>query len=65
MKELVKLWKKSVNWKEMTAKQKRLLVACGIFAGLAVVFINSWLVFPFGIAAASCAYLLDGGNIEE
>lgn len=65
MKELVELWKKSVNWHQMTAKQKRLTVAFGVTASLAVVFINSWLVFPFGIVAASCYYLLEGENIEE
>lgn len=47
MKKLVKLWKDSVNWNQMSEGQKRLAVKFGVSAALTLAFCWSWLVIPF------------------
>ena len=67
MKELMKIWKESVGWKNFTNRQKKIVVALGSCLALTFVFIWSVVSIPFGIASVIlyCMAVREGVTIEE
>lgn len=67
MKELVKLWEKSIGFMENDERQKKDLVVFGLLAGLTLIFCWTWLVFPL-VLSTCLSYrkcVKDGCHVDE